>query len=218
MTARSEAPMGASSPRVPERLWASMLVRAVPALVAALVITFAQDRQAAFVLVVFGGFALATGVLIGFEAIGIPGHPTRGITFARAVVTTLAGGTGLVLGTVPGAATPFALLVLIAAWAAVTGVLELLAGLIARRYPAFSRDVVISGALTLLLAVLVFLTPAELRQEYGGLEQIPGALTSPVQAAGFFGAYATVLCVLLVVEGLTLRAATRRDEADGEPA
>lgn len=196
---------------VPARLWITMLVRAVPALAAALVITFTQERTPGFALTVFGAFALVTGVLIGFEAIGIPGHPTRGITFARAIVTTLAGGAALVLAAVPGGATPRSFLLLAMAWAAVTGALEMIAGLRARRSPAFSRDVMISGALTLLLALLLLWTPADLRQEYGGLEGVEGALTASVQAAGFFGAYATVLAVLLIIESLTLRGATGRD-------
>lgn len=209
-TPASTRPAGHGVTRVPERLWVAMLVRAVPAVVTALVITFTQDHNAAFGYTVFGAFALATGVLIGFEAIGIPGHPTRALTFTRAIISALAGGSALVFGVVPHLATPAGFIWHVAGWAAVTGLIELTSGIVARRYPLFSREVLISGALTLLLAILVAIVPPELNESYGGLESIDGALTASMQSVGYVGAYAAILAMLLIIEALTLRGLSRR--------
>lgn len=209
-SARSSRPHGHGVTRVPERMWAAMLVRAVPAAITALVITFTQAHTASFGYLAFGAFALTTGVLIGFEAVGIPGHPTRGLTFARSVVSALAGGSALVFGVVPHLATPAGFIWHVAGWACLTGLIELLSGFAARRLPLFSREVFISGGLTLLLGILIVVIPPELNEEYGGLENVEGALTASVQAIGYLGAFTAVLAMLLVIEGLTLRGISRR--------
>ena len=203
-------PAGHGVTRVPERLWVAMLVRALPAAVAAMVITFTQDHNPSFGFLVYGAFALATGVLIGFEAIGIPHHPARALTFARSIVSALAGGAALVFGAVPHLATPAGFIWHVAAWAIITGLLELAAGWVTRRLPLFSREVLISGALTLILGVLVAIIPPELSEQYGGVENVDGTLTASMQSIGYFGAYAAVLAVLLIIEALTLRGITRR--------
>lgn len=212
---RSQPPRGHGVTRVPERLWVAMLVRALPAAITALVITFTQNHNASFGYLAFGGFALATGVLIGFEAIGIPGHPTRGLTFARSIVSALAGGSALVFGAVPHLATPAGFIWHVAVWAGITGLIELTSGLVARRLPLFSREVLISGALTLLVGILIAVIPPELNEQYGGLENVEGSLTASVQSIGYFGAYAAVLAMLLIIEALTLRGITRRAAAAG---
>lgn len=197
---------------IPRRAWASMLARAIPAIIGALVITFSPDHSPRFGLLVFGAVALAGGILVAFEAIGIRRHPTQGLTFARGVLTALAGGAGLTLGVVLGeGATAATLIWLVAAWALVTGVLELLAGWIARRRGPLGRDAMLTGALTLLLGLLVAILPPDLRQQYGGIEQVDGALTASTQAVGYLGAYFALLGVLLIIEGLSLRLGAVRD-------
>lgn len=187
-----------------------MLVRAVPAAVVALVIIFTQQHTPSFGFIAFGAFALATGVLIGFEAVGIHGHPARGFTFARAIISALAGGAALVFGVVPHLATSSGFIWHVAIWAAATGLLELSSGLIVRRFPLFARELMISGALTLILAVLVAIVPPDLNASYGGTEGIEGALTAIVQSTGLLGAYLAVLAVVLTIEAITLRGITRR--------
>ena len=199
--------------RVPRRLWISMIVRAVPAAIIALVITFTQDHSASFGYLAFGGFALVTGVLVAFEAVGIRTHPARALAFTRGIVSALAGGSALVVGAIPHLASSLGFIIHVAGWAIVTGLLELASAWKVRRKPLFAREVMISGALTLLLGILVAIVPPELRQEYGGVEQIDGVLTASVQSIGYVGAYAAMLAVLLVIEGFTLRAITRQSTA-----
>lgn len=199
--------------QVPDRLWVAMLARALPALVIALVITFSQESSASFGFVVFGAFALVTGILIGFEAIGIRRHPVRGLTFARSIVSALAGGAALVFGVVPHLATTGWFIWHLATWAFVTGLIELASSWFARRHPLFSRELLISGALTLLLGLLVAIVPPELNADYGGTEHIEGALTAIMQTTGLLGAYLAILAVVLIIEGITLRGITRRSAA-----
>lgn len=211
MNARAAAaPRGHGVTKVPDRLWVAMLMRAVPAAVVALVVTFTQLHTASFGFLAFGSFALASGVLIGFEAIGIPHHPARGLTFARSIVSALAGGLALIFGAIPHLATPGWFIWHVAVWAIVTGLIELISAWVVRRMPLFSREVLISGALTLILGVLVAIVPPDLNQAYGGVENIEGALTASVQSIGLFGAYAAILAVVLIVEAVTLRSITRR--------
>ncbi|MGO2110401.1 MAG: HdeD family acid-resistance protein [Pseudoclavibacter sp.] len=213
---RGQRPAGHGVTSVPDRLWVAMLVRALPAAVVALIVTFTQEYTPSFSFVALGAFALASGVLIGFEAIGIPFHPARALTFARSIVSAIAGGAALVFGVVPHLATVTGFIWHVSIWAIVTGLLELLAAWQVRRLPLFAREVLISGALTLLFGIVIALVPPDLDADYGGLEQIEGSLTATVQSTGFLGAYAAVLAVLLIIEGLTLRGIARR-AAGGDP-
>lgn len=211
LTETSSRPAAATgSTAVPRRAWVSMLLRAIPAIAGALAITFSADHSPRFGLLAFGAVAVLGGMLVAFEALGIPTHPTRMLTFARGVLTAIAGGAALVLGAVLGDAAEAATLIwLVAGWALVTGVLEVIAGWRARRRGPLGRDAALTGALTLLLGLAVVILPPDLRQEYGGIEQVEGALTASTQAVGYLGAYFALLGVLLVIEGLTLRFGAR---------
>lgn len=198
---------------IPDRLWVAMLARALPAVVIALIITFSQESSVEFGFVAFGVFALVSGMLIGFEAIGVRGHPVRGLTFARSIVSVLAGGAALVSGVVTHVATTSSFIWHLAAWAFVTGAIELVSAWLSRRFPLFSRELLISGALTVLLGALVAIVPPELNESYGGVEHVEGALTAIMQITGFFGAYLAILAVVLIIEGITLRGITRRSAA-----
>lgn len=204
--------------RLPDSLWKSMLFRALPALIGALVITFTQEHTARFGFVVFGAVALWSGVIVGFEAVGIKGHPLRSFVFARSLLGALVGGYCLFMGT--GGhdwATVQNFIWTVAIWAIVTGAIELVAGLVFRKQSMYRSEIVLSGAITMLLGIIVAFVPPELDADYGGIEHIEGSLTAEVQAIGFVGAYLAVLGVLLVIEAFTLRSALRRRE-DGKNA
>lgn len=200
---------------LPESVWKSMLFRALPVLVGAFVITFSQDHNARFGFAVFGAVVLASGVITGFEAVGIKGHPLRPFVFARAIFSAIAGGFALFMAT--GGhdwATVGAFILTVAIWGIATGLLELIGSFLVRRHSLYAGEILVSGALTLLLGLIVAFVPPELNAGYGGMEQVEGALTADVQAIGFVGAYFALLGVLLVIEGISLRAAMRRrDEA-----
>ncbi|RRJ86545.1 hypothetical protein EG850_07805 [Gulosibacter macacae] len=196
---------------LPESLWLSMLFRALPVIAGALVIAFTPDHSPRFGFAVFGAVALWSGIIVGFEAVGIKNHPLRPVVFARSIITAVAGGFALFMAT--GGhdwATPGAFILTIAIWGIVTGLLELVGVPFARKHRFYTNEIIISGALTLLLGVIVAFVPPDLDEAYGGVEQITGSLTASVQAVGFVGAYFAVLGVLLVIEAITLRQLLRR--------
>lgn len=199
---------------LPNTLWISLLARAVPALVGALVIAFSQDHSPRFGLVVFGVVLVVSGIMVGFEAVGIPGHPARGFVYARALLSTIAGGVSLFLAADThelGTAGTFILVV--AVWGIVTGLIELIGAYVTRRHHLYSGEILISGALTLLIGVVIAFVPADLLIQLGGIEQVQGTLDASVTAVGLVGGFFTVLGVLLVVESITLRSALRRRSA-----
>lgn len=200
---------------LPESLWKSMLFRALPALIGAIVITFTQEHTARFGFIVFGAVALWSGIIVGFEAVGIKGHPLRAFVFTRSILGAVVGGYSLFMGT--GGhdwATVRNFIWTVAAWAIVTGAIELIAALVFRRQTMYRSEILLSGAITLLLGIIVAFVPPELDADYGGIENIQGSLTAEVQAIGFVGAYFAVLGVLLVIEAITLRSAFRRRERE----
>ena len=195
---------------LPDKMWMSMLLRAIPVLIGAIVIAFTPDHSPRFGFTVLGAVLLWSGVICGFEAVGIKGHPLRPLVFARSILTALTGGFALVMGTGGHEwATPGAFIITVAIWGIVTGLLELLGVPLARKFTTYATEIIISGALTLLLGVIVAFVPPDLDEAYGGVEQISGSLTASVQAVGFVGAYFAVLGVLLVIEAFTLRSALR---------
>lgn len=199
---------------LPESIWVALLFRALPALVGALVITFTQDHNARFGFAVFGAVVLWSGVIVGFEGVGIKGHPSRVFVLIRSLLNVLAGGFSLFMAT--GGhdwATAGSFILTVAIWGIATGVVELLAAFMSRRHAMYSSEILIAGALTTLLGIIVAFVPPELNDEYGGLEQVEGSLTADVQAIGFVGAYFAILGVLLVIEAISLRAALRRRAA-----
>lgn len=200
---------------LPESVWKSMLFRALPVIVGAIVITFTQDHNARFGFAVFGAVVLASGVITGFEAVGIKGHPLRPFVFARAIFSAIAGGFALFMAT--GGhdwATVGSFIATVATWGIATGLLELLGSFIVRRHSLYAGEILISGALTLLLGLVVALVPPDLNQRYGGMDHVEGSLTADVQAIGFVGAYFALLGVLLIIEAISLRAAMRRRDQE----
>lgn len=206
---------GTNNPHVSDALWKSMLFRALPAIVGALVITFTQDHNARFGFAVFGAVALWSGIIVGFEAVGIRGHALRAFVFTRSILGAVAGGYSLFMAT--GGhdwANVRNFILTVSIWALVTGAIEVVAAIVGRRKRFYSNEILLSGALTFLLGIIVAFVPPELDEEYGGLERVQGSLTAEVQAIGFVGAYFAVLGVLLVIEAFTLRAANIRRARD----
>lgn len=201
---------------LPENIWISLLFRALPALAGALVITFTQDHNARFGFAVFGAVVLWSGIIVGFEGIGVKGHPARVYVLIRSLLNVLAGGFSLFMAT--GGhdwATAQSFIITVASWGIATGIVELLAAFMSRKHAMYSSEILIAGALTLLLGVIVAFVPPELNDQYGGIEQIEGSLTADVQSIGFVGAYFAILGVLLVIEAISLRAALRRRAQEG---
>lgn len=194
--------MSAEAARAP--YWPVPIARAVPALIVGLVITFSVDHTALFGLLAFGAFALATGTIIAWGAFRLEDRALRAVSLAQALAAVIAGAAALVLcATGPGT-----LFLVVTAFAAVTGFLELYLGLRARgRHPA-SREWLPVGVMTALLALAVLLVPADYARPWAAVDggvAVSGVLTSQIIVVGIVGAYAILVGVFLVIGGLSAR-------------
>ena len=189
--------MATARDNAPERTryWVVPVVRGLFALVAAAVITFSQSHAPELGLLVFGVWAIVSGLVVGALSMRlVADRGIRSLFVVNAVATAAA---GLLAVTVPGGL-PF-LLYLVSVWAAVTGFVELYAGLRARGRTSAARDWIAAGAFTAVLAIVFLLMP-------------PDAVT----AVGVLGAYLVILGVYLVIGGFSLKwAAAPRAAASG---
>ena len=198
MTEQDASPDGTLVPH-----WIVVLGRALALALAAIVITFSADHSPAFGLAVFGSLAIVTGALLVAGArVAFARGAERGIHSLIGVVSLIAGIAALAIS----AGLPFLTLV-VGSWALVTGVLELTLGFL-RRGHSFSRDWIFAGALTILLGLVAFLLPSELREAYVGPDEVERYLTTPVILVGIIGAYFAILAVYLGIAGFSLKWAT----------
>lgn len=189
------------------RYWPVLFARAVPALVVGLVITFSADHSSTFGLIVFGAFAIVTGIIIGWDAAQ---SPKRALPLVQASITVVSGVSALVFFS-SGAGTLFLIVI---TFAASTGFLELYRGLRARRNDPIAREWISVGVLTSMLAIAVLLVPADYAAPWSVIDKgltVSGTLTSQIIVVGIVGAYAILLGVYLVIAGLSARWATRDD-------
>ena len=178
--------MATARDAAPERTqyWVVPVVRGLLALVPSAVITFSPNHSPELGLLVFGVWAIASGLVVGALSLRLlADRGIRSLVLVNAVVTVAA---GLLAVTVPGGL-PF-LLYLVSVWAAVTGFVELFAGLRARGRTPAARDWIAAGGFTALLAIVFLLLP-------------PDAVT----AVGLLGAYFVILGVYLVIGGFSLK-------------
>lgn len=192
--------MAAARDTAPElsRFWTVPVVRGISAIVPAVVITFSPNHSPEFGLLVFGAWAIVSGLVVGTLAMRFTAaRGIRSLFVITAVVTVVA---GLLAVSVPGGL-PF-LLYLVSVWAAVTGFVELYAGLRARGRTPAARDWIAAGGLTALLALVFLLLPPD-----------------SVTAVGLLGGYLVILGVYLVIGGFSLKwaAAPRADTSRSEP-
>jgi uncharacterized membrane protein HdeD (DUF308 family) len=188
------------------RYWPWVLVRALPAAVVAVVITFSADHSTILGYMMFGALAVSTGVVVALSSVlALDAGVVRGCLLAQGVIGVLLGIVALVF---PGAGLGF-LLLLVGAWAALTGFLELYSGLRSRRRSDSAKDWLFAGGLTVALAVVVLLIPADYSQPFTGPDGVERALTASIVLVGLIGAYSAVLGVFLVIAGLSLKWAGR---------
>ena len=169
------------------RYWTVPIARAVVAFVPAAVITFNADHSADFGLIVFGAFALVSGLVTGLLSWKtVTDARDRSIFAIQGVVGVLAGVLALALNA--GGLGFF--LYIVSVWAAVTGALELYTGIRIRGRGQVARDWLVVGSITAVLALVFLLLP-------------PHA----VVAVGLLGAYLVIIGVYLVIAGVSLSTA-----------
>ena len=180
--------------------WIAPLVRAVPAIVLAIVITFSADHSAALGLLTFGVFGVVSGLGIGIVALRGAAGAGRTIQLIQAALTVLAGVAALA---VTGGGLPYLVLIL-SAWAVTTGFLELYLGLRARGEIG-ARDRMFIGGLTIVLAIVVLVVPPDYLQPFA-FDEVTGEVTASVIIVGLLGAYWAILGVFLSIAAIPVKA------------
>jgi uncharacterized membrane protein HdeD (DUF308 family) len=169
------------------RSWSAVTLRGVAALIFGVVALIWPQITLLALVIVFGAYALVDGVLALGTAI------TGGGTMAGSRGwLAVEGALGVVVGIVAFVwpdITALALLWLIAFWALVTGILEIVAAVRLRREIQGEWMLALSGALSVLFGILLAVWPA----------------TGAVAVVFLIGLYAIVFGVALVGLGLRLR-------------
>jgi len=202
----SSAPAAsAASRRFPVR--ALQLARAAFAALAALMITFSPDHSAAVGLSVFSGFAILTAAVFAASVWLTYPQGERAPSVLLGVISLLAGMvTGIGVWRVD--AMFFGAVI---AWAVLSGIVELIAGVRARRRArapqerSEARDAVVIGAAGLALAVALALVPAGYRLDYVIEEAGTFELTAITIGVGIFGFYTAIVAVYLGIAGFSPR-------------
>lgn len=182
------------------RYWPIPVLRAVPAAIVALVITFSSNHAAGYGLVLFGAYAVVEAIVLVLGSRRLDGdRRSRRSSRAQALV---AGVTGLAALALSGGGLP-AFITIVVAFAVLTGALELTQGLRARGRSPFARDWSTVGGLTLLLAIAFLVTPPDYSKQLGGIDDAQGTLDAPIILVGLLGAYLAVTAVFHVIAGLS---------------
>jgi uncharacterized membrane protein HdeD (DUF308 family) len=162
----------------------ALILRAIPTLIAAVVITFSRNHAAVVGLTVFVAFAFLLASTLMFTIMSVPLEGLNRTLFgiqsiATVIAAAVAGAT--LTGGLP------ALLVVLSIWAGISAALELYAG-----YRESNRTVakewLAIGGFTAILAIIEAVVPM-----------------NDVYAVGIFGAYAAIVGVYQVIAGISLR-------------
>lgn len=174
------------------------LLRALFAAASALMITFSPDHSAAVGFAVFGGFVAASGFLLIVAAWIVASAGNRWPFILLAIIDLLAA----ISSGVPTWRTDGAFFVAVIIWAAASGLVELIAGLRARRTDPTAKDAITIGALGLLLAIVLLFIPANYALSYS-VEGTAGTLTGIILGVGMFGGYTAIVAVFLAIAGFS---------------
>lgn len=178
------------------------LLRALIAAAAALMITFSSDHSAPVGLAVFSGFVFVTALVQILAAWLVLPAGSRWSSILQAAFGLIA---GMVSG-IPMWRTDDLFFFVVVIWALLTGGIELLAGIRARRTAdPLARDAITVGAFGILLAGALLLIPAGFIQEYTIDKAGTFVLSGIILGVGFFGGYAAIIAVFLGIAGLTPR-------------
>lgn len=194
--------------------WIPPLTRAVPAVALALAVTFSADHSATLGLVTFGIFAVVTGVaMIVVALLGARGG-VRTLSIIQGAVGVLAAVAAL---TVIGGGLAY-LVLLVSAWAVITGSLEVYVGVQSRTTsPGPARDAMFVGAATVLLAIAVQLVPPGLSQTFT-VEGTEHELTASIVVVGLLGAYWAIIGVYLAIAAASPRRPADQTAAPADSA
>jgi uncharacterized membrane protein HdeD (DUF308 family) len=169
------------------RNWWAVLLRGIAGVLFGLVTFFAPGISLAALVLVFGAYALADGILAIISAIRTRAENQRWWLFILEGLVGIAAGVITLIW--PGI-TAVALLYVIAAWALLTGGLEIAAAIRLRKVITHEWLLILAGIASVAFGVLVALFPG------------PGALALIL----WIGAYALVAGALMIGLAFRLRA------------
>lgn len=179
--------------------WWILILRGIAAILFGIVAFVWPALTGVALVIAFGAYALLDGVFAVVTGISRLGHSSRGWAFL------LEGLLGIVVGLaallLPGVVA-VALIYLIAAWALITGIFEIVSAVQLRKEITNEWALGLSGLLSIVFGVLVMLQPAT-----GGLAVV-----------WILGGYAIAFGVLLIIAGIRLRGVRNIDTADTRPA
>jgi uncharacterized membrane protein HdeD (DUF308 family) len=176
------------------RNWWSLVIRGIAAILLG-VVTFAWPgiTLAALVLL-YGAYALVDGVMAIIGAVrAVQAHERWGALLIEGIAGIVAAAVTIMW---PGI-TALALVIVIASWAIVTGVFELVAAVRLRKHVTGEWLLALSGIASIVFGVLIIIAP------------LAGALV----IALWVGAYTLVFGVLMVALGFRLRSWGRTPHA-----
>ena len=168
------------------RNWWLVALRGVAALVFGVLTIFRPGITLAALILLFGGYAVAGGILTIVAAIANRHGEARWGSLLLSGVLSLV--VGILTFMMPGV-TGLVLLYLIAAWAIVTGVSEIIAAIRLRKFITGEWLLVVAGALSVLFGIFLVVFPGA------------GALAVTL----WIGTYAIMAGILLIALGFRLR-------------
>lgn len=179
--------------------WWILIIRGVAAILFG-VVAFIWPGLTGLVLVVaFGAYAVVDGVFAVVTGISRLGHSSRGWAFlVEGLLGIGVGATALLLPNVLAVA----LIYLIAAWAVITGIFEIVSAVQLRKEITNEWALGVGGLLSILFGLLVMFQTAT-----GGLALV-----------WILGGYAIAFGILLIVVGIRLRGVRNIGAADTRPA
>jgi uncharacterized membrane protein HdeD (DUF308 family) len=169
-----------------EKHWWQVAVRGLIALIFGILVLAWPGVSLLIFAIIFGAFVFVDGIFTLVAAVNYKaGAGRRTWLFIRGIA-------GIIVGLITffwPAITALALVILIAAWALVTGVMELVFAFRANQESAIRWMFAISGILSLILGILILAYP------------VPGTLI----IIWIIGAYAVLAGILLIILGFRLR-------------
>jgi uncharacterized membrane protein HdeD (DUF308 family) len=171
--------------------WWALVVRGIAAIIFGLLALFAPNMTVGVLLVLFAAYALIDGAFA--IAASINGR-NRGGHWPAMLIRGIAGILASIAALTLPAMTALILLYLIAAWAVVTGIVEIAAAIHLRRVVKGEWMLVASGAISVLFGVVLMAFPG------------PGILA----VVWLIGAYAIAFGALMIGLGIALRAQAHR--------
>jgi uncharacterized membrane protein HdeD (DUF308 family) len=198
MSATAPPSTAASFPSLAKKVWIFAIIRGVLAIIFGLIALLAPIATAVVLAVVIGAYAIVDGVFHIIEAIRHRGSSSMVLRIVLGAVSILFGILVLVW---PGISLAI-LVILVAIWAIIIGVLQIMSSVRHRAVPNSGWVWgIIGGALSILFGILVLIRPG------AGL----------VSIIWIIGIWAIVWGITLIVLGVQLRKAATTNEAGASP-